>query len=87
MFPQLIRTDKITFNRERSVYMLIITGETVSTLRGQSVVLTCPIDITSCGDLHSVKWFKGNDRVAVVSGDGDVSNVEGQYTERGVKPL
>ncbi|XP_037031703.1 hemicentin-2 isoform X5 [Bradysia coprophila] len=56
--------------------------ETVSTLRGQSVVLTCPIDITSCGDLHSVKWFKGNERVAVVSGDGDVSNVEGQFTGR-----
>lgn len=63
-------------------FFFYIPDETVSTLRGQSVVLTCPIDITSCGDLHSVKWFKGNDRVAVVSGDGDVSNVEGQFTGR-----
>lgn len=56
--------------------------ETVSTLRGQSVVLTCPIDVKSCGELHSVKWFKGNERVAVVSGDGTVENVEGQYSGR-----
>lgn len=45
-------------------------------------MLTCPIDVTSCGELHSVKWFKGNDRVAVVSGDGTVENVEGQYSGR-----
>lgn len=62
----------------------LISDESISTLRGQSVVLTCPIDVTSCGELHSVKWFKGNDRVAVVSGDGTVENVEGQYSGRWV---
>lgn len=49
---------------------------TISKLRGDAATLSCPIDATTCGELHSVKWFKGSDRVAVVSGDGAVQNVE-----------
>lgn len=60
----------------------LFTDELVSKLRGEAVVLTCPIDVTSCGELHSVKWFKGRDRVAVVSGDGAIENVEGNFSER-----
>lgn len=39
-------------------------------------MLTCPIDVAACGILHSLKWFKGTQRVAVVSGDGFVQNIE-----------
>lgn len=60
----------------------LVPDEMVSAHRGQPVVLTCPIDVPSCGELHSVKWFKGSDRVAVVSGDGIVENVEGQFSKR-----
>lgn len=38
--------------------------------------------MNACGELHSVKWFKGNDRIAVVSGDGEVANVEGELQGR-----
>lgn len=55
--------------------------------RGQSVTLECPLDVNACGELHSVKWFKGNDRIAVVSGDGGVANVEGELQGRLVMHL
>ncbi|XP_055619524.1 hemicentin-1 isoform X2 [Toxorhynchites rutilus septentrionalis] len=56
--------------------------ETVSVLRSEKVELTCLIDIATCGELHSLKWFKGTDRIAVVSGDGEVAKVEGSYNDR-----
>ncbi|KFB37688.1 AGAP012343-PA-like protein [Anopheles sinensis] len=56
--------------------------ETISVLRGEKVELACPIDIATCGELHSLKWFKGTERIAVVSGDGEVAKVEGSYNDR-----
>ena len=51
-------------------------------VRRQSVTLTCPIDAKNCGELHSIKWFKGIDRIAVSSGDGKFSHVEGSIADR-----
>lgn len=52
-------------------------------LRGQSTSLSCPIETTTCGDLHSIKWFKrGTERIAVASGDGKYTQVEGSFSER-----
>ncbi|XP_065086926.1 hemicentin-1 isoform X2 [Ochlerotatus camptorhynchus] len=59
-----------------------VPDETVQVLRSEKVELTCPIDIETCGELHSLKWFKGTDRIAVVSGDGEVAKVEGSYNDR-----
>ncbi|XP_049546887.1 hemicentin-1 isoform X1 [Anopheles darlingi] len=56
--------------------------ETISVLRGEKVELACPIDIATCGELHSLKWFKGTERIAVVSGDGEVAKVEGSHHDR-----
>ncbi|XP_031616824.1 hemicentin-1 isoform X2 [Contarinia nasturtii] len=56
--------------------------ETLSIARGSTVPLECPIDIQSCGSLHSLKWFRGNDRVALVPGDGGTPNVDGPYRGR-----
>lgn len=64
------------------MFLMSFSDEPVAKLRGEAVVLTCPIDVAACGELHSVKWFKGSDRVAVVSGDGSVENVEGEYSGR-----
>lgn len=57
-------------------------AEEISKLRGHTATLECPIDVKSCGNLHSLKWFKGDDRVAVVSGNGELANVEGPYSGR-----
>jgi hypothetical protein len=56
--------------------------ETKPVIRGQPVVLTCPVDIKNCGELHSIKWFKGTERVAVLSGNGEIANVEGVSSDR-----
>lgn len=61
---------------------IAISDKTISKLRSQSVVLACPIDTINCGELHLVEWLKGGFRVAVVSGNGEVANVEGQYSGR-----
>lgn len=53
---------------------------TISKLRGDSATLTCPIDVATCGDLHSVKWFRGTERMAFVSGDGSEQTVETAFS-------
>lgn len=50
--------------------------------RGQSTSLTCPIEVTTCGELHSIKWFKGTERIAVASGDGKFTQIEGPNPSR-----
>ncbi|XP_058464144.1 uncharacterized protein LOC131438278 isoform X2 [Malaya genurostris] len=61
---------------------MVRSDESVSVLRSEKVELTCPIDIATCGELHSLKWFRGQHRIAVVSGDGEVAKVEGGYKDR-----
>lgn len=61
---------------------IMATVDTKSVSRGQSATLTCPIDITNCGELHSIKWFKGSERIGVASGDGKFSQVEGTFSDR-----
>lgn len=51
-------------------------------IRGKTTNLTCPIDITNCGELHSIKWFMGDIQIAVVSGDGEIRKVEEAYADR-----
>lgn len=59
--------------------------DTKSVLRGQTMTLSCPIDSTNCGELHSIKWFKGIERVSVTAGDDSYSQVEGPFKDRYVK--
>jgi hypothetical protein len=59
-----------------------ISDEIRPVVRGQPVTLTCPVDIENCGELHSIKWFKDSDRIAVLSGDGKFAQVEGVSSER-----
>lgn len=51
-------------------------------LIGEKTILECPIDISTCGTLHSVKWFKGNERIAVVSGEGNFVSIDGDQKDR-----
>lgn len=59
-----------------------IADETISSLWEKSITLTCPFDVTSCGELHSIKWTRGRETIAVVSGDGQVVNVNPSYESR-----
>lgn len=67
---------------EKSVFVLSEQTK-ISVWKQQPVVLSCKIDPEKCGELHSVKWQKGdNSRVAVVSGNGEISIIEDQYKDR-----
>lgn len=59
-----------------------VSDETISSLWEKKVTLTCPFDVTSCGELHSIKWTKGRETIAVVSGDGQLVNVNPSYDPR-----
>jgi hypothetical protein len=51
-------------------------------IRGQSTSLTCPIDDRNCGELHSIKWFRGQTRIGVASGDKEVRRIEDEFSDR-----
>lgn len=82
LFSTLLSTFYLFYFRYKFISFSFFTDESVSIFRGQPGTLTCPIDVTSCGELHSVKWFKGNERIAVLSGSGEVANVEGEFVGR-----
>ncbi|XP_032573485.1 uncharacterized protein LOC6620129 isoform X3 [Drosophila sechellia] len=56
---------------------------TISQQESQSVVLPCPVDAEKCGKLHSLNWFKGDDRIAaMLLGDSNVTSVNKEFDER-----
>nr|XP_043070035.1 uncharacterized protein LOC108122918 isoform X8 [Drosophila bipectinata] len=56
---------------------------TVSELETKSVILTCPVNEAKCGKLHSLNWFKGEDRIAaMLLGETNVMNVNEKYQNR-----
>lgn len=64
---------------------LLFSDETISEREGNTVTLTCPVDIDSCGDLHSLNWFKGEQRIAVFLHDENSTNIISEYKDRWVK--
>nr|XP_053643781.1 hemicentin-1-like [Cherax quadricarinatus] len=49
---------------------------------GEEVRLPCEVDKASCGDFHSIKWYKGNDRVFIFSDMANVKRAEGPLLDR-----
>ncbi|CAL4089282.1 unnamed protein product, partial [Meganyctiphanes norvegica] len=54
----------------------------VSGLAGRSVHLPCEVDKASCGEFHSIKWYKSNQRVFIFSEIGTVRRAEGSLLDR-----
>ncbi|KAK3852685.1 hypothetical protein Pcinc_040738 [Petrolisthes cinctipes] len=46
------------------------------------VQLPCEVDRASCGDFHSIKWYKDSDRVYIFSDMANVRRAEGPLLER-----
>ena len=53
-------------------------------LVGKTVRLPCEVDEETCGYLHNIKWYKGNERVYIFSDVKDVSRPEGSLLQRSV---
>lgn len=54
----------------------------LSGLVGETIFLPCDVDTEKCGDLHSIKWYRGSSRIFVFSEMAGIARSEGDYTER-----
>ncbi|XP_030572924.1 uncharacterized protein LOC115771379 [Drosophila novamexicana] len=56
---------------------------TISEHENKNVVLPCPVNEQKCGKLHSLNWFKGDDRIAaMLLGDSNVTSVNDEFKNR-----
>ncbi|XP_045036805.1 hemicentin-1-like isoform X2 [Daphnia magna] len=56
--------------------------EDLSGLAGQEVSVPCSVDVATCGDFHSVKWYRESQRVFVYSELANLERSEGSLTNR-----
>lgn len=63
-------------------YLTGLSQRDLSGLVGETIFLPCDVDTDKCGDLHSIKWYRGSSRIFVFSEMADISRSEGDYTER-----
>ncbi|XP_070141229.1 hemicentin-1 isoform X4 [Drosophila kikkawai] len=55
----------------------------ISEQESKSVVLQCPVNEDKCGKLHSLNWFKGDDRIAaMLLGENNATSVNKDFEER-----
>ncbi|EEB10683.1 hypothetical protein Phum_PHUM057710 [Pediculus humanus corporis] len=54
---------------------------TVAGLVGQEVELPCTVDPAKCGELHSIKWYRGLSRIFVFSETANIAKSEGNFTD------
>ncbi|XP_054284692.1 hemicentin-2-like isoform X5 [Macrosteles quadrilineatus] len=51
-------------------------------LVGETIQLPCSVNTETCGDLHSIKWYRGSSRIYVFSEMAGIARAEGEYSER-----
>ena len=51
-------------------------------LAGHEASLGCSVDVASCGDFHSVKWYRESQRIFVFSELANLERSEGFLTNR-----
>ncbi|XP_075164374.1 neuromusculin isoform X2 [Haematobia irritans] len=57
--------------------------QVISEKEGQTVVVPCPVNKDKCGELHSLNWFKGDNRIAaMLLDDSNVTSVAEGYEDR-----
>lgn len=64
-------------------YSCYILDQTISEQESKSVVLQCPVNEDKCGKLHSLNWFKGDDRIAaMLLGENNATSVNKEFEGR-----
>ncbi|XP_065562718.1 hemicentin-1-like isoform X3 [Artemia franciscana] len=58
------------------------THENIVGLEGDDIILPCRVDISNCGDFHTVKWYKESKRVFVFSDLANLMKPEGPLIDR-----
>jgi hypothetical protein len=64
------------------LYLSGLSQRDLSGLVGETIFLPCDVDTEKCGDLHSIKWYRGSSRIFVFSEMAGIARSEGDYTER-----
>ncbi|KAH8351258.1 hypothetical protein KR084_001851 [Drosophila pseudotakahashii] len=65
------------------IFFNYFSDTTISQQESLSVVLPCPVNVDKCGKLHSLNWFKGDDRIAaMLLGESNVTSVNKEFDER-----
>lgn len=59
----------------------------MSGLVGETIRLPCTVNTERCGDLHSIKWYRGSSRIFVFSEMANIAKAEGDYAERLVNQI
>ncbi|XP_059487903.1 uncharacterized protein LOC132203822 isoform X4 [Neocloeon triangulifer] len=54
----------------------------IAGLVGDTMLLPCEIDTGKCGELHSIKWYRGSSRIFVFSEAAKIARAEGEYAGR-----
>lgn len=54
----------------------------VTGLAGRDASLPCTADVAVCGDFHSIKWYRGSQRVFVYSDLANLERSEGSLLNR-----
>lgn len=53
----------------------------ITALVGDTATLVCPI-VSSCGPLHSIKWYREDERIAVLAESPKFEKIEGNMKDR-----
>ncbi|XP_059224133.1 uncharacterized protein LOC106090474 isoform X6 [Stomoxys calcitrans] len=57
--------------------------QVITEKEGQTVVVPCPVNKDKCGELHSLNWFKGDNRIAaMLLDDSNVTSVAEGFEDR-----
>jgi len=65
------------------LYIVLSLDTTISRQESLSVELPCPVNVDKCGKLHSLNWFKGDDRIAaMLLGESNVTSVDKEFDKR-----
>ncbi|TMW45927.1 hypothetical protein DOY81_008993 [Sarcophaga bullata] len=60
-----------------------VRDQIISEQEGKTVIVPCPVNKDKCGELHSLNWFKGDNRIAaMLLDDSNVTSVAEGYEDR-----
>ncbi|XP_077283214.1 hemicentin-1-like [Arctopsyche grandis] len=62
-------------------FSLVAADDELAVLVGDTATLTCPIS-TTCGAVHSVRWYRDNERIAILADTSNFVKVEGKMIGR-----
>ncbi|XP_037890319.1 uncharacterized protein LOC119637932 isoform X4 [Glossina fuscipes] len=62
---------------------VLAVDQVISEQEGKTVIVPCPVNREKCGELHSLNWFKGDNRIAaMLLDDSNVTSVAAEFEDR-----